>query len=161
MTKRNIVHCSVADLVAVLRDVNSPQFSAGVFDTPVDMNNYDEFYLEINGVKKRNPNAKANPFQNDGIRCVAKKFKLVTGFDYDDSVENRLINEGKSPNFKKGTVWYDCISKGLAVHKKDNSKYYFRYQYLPNSIIDADYYHQGSPIFRTMFEQYLCKSRFE
>jgi hypothetical protein len=155
MEKKNIVTCTPNEFVKVLSGLVTPQFAAGIFDTPVDMDKYDEFHIIVDGKKKKNPNAVLNPYYSDGVRCVSKKYKLVTGFNYGKCVNNRLVDEGKDPNFVSGTTWYTLVNPFLAVHKNDPTKFYFRYQYLPNSIIDADYYFQGNGIQRMMFTQYL------
>jgi hypothetical protein len=153
--KRNIVHCTPAQFVDVLRNLDSPQFAAGIFDTPVDFNKYADYYLEVDGKKKKNPNAILNPFFDDGVRCVTKKFKLVTGFDYETSIVTEAKKEGVPLTWERGDIWYNLISKTLAVHKNDPTKFYFRYQYLDNSIITADYYFKGNTIDRTIFKQFL------
>lgn len=152
--KRNYLYVTTAQLVDVLRGVDSPQFCAGIFDTAVRMSKYDAYTIVIDGKKKRNPDAILNPYKEDGIRCVSKKFKLVTGFKYAYNVQKRREEEGLAPEFQQGDVWYNLVTKSLAVHKDDATKFYFRYQYLPKSIISADYYFKGDGIERMMFEKF-------
>lgn len=154
--KRNIVECTPEEFVEIARGFETPGFAAGIFDTKVELNKFDAFNIvDENGVTKRNKNAVRNPYYDDGIRCVSKKFKLVTGFNYAKVINQRLVEEEKDPNFVPKDNWYTCVNPFLAVNKKDDKKFYFRYFYLPNSIIDMDYYFQGNDIDRMVFNQYV------
>lgn len=154
--KKNIVHCTPAQFVDVLRGLPTrSHFVAGIFDTPVDFNKYKDYYLEVNGKKKKNPDAILNPFYEDGVRCLSKKFKLITGFDYATSIENEAKKEGVPMTWVRGDVWYNLVNQFLVVSKSEPEKFYFRYQYLDNSIISADYYFKGNEIDRTIFKQFV------
>lgn len=166
---KNIVHCTPDEFVEVLKTKDTAKLVAGIFDTPVDFNKYDKLYLEVDGKRKKNPDAVLNPFFEEGVRCVSKKFKLVTGFHYEESLRKQWEAENAAENalrrsqglpekvmtWNRGETWYNLVTKTLAVHKNDPTKFYFRYQYLDDSIIYADYYFQGNDIDRTIFKQFL------
>ena len=125
------------ELVEILRGVEFPTMTSIVSNTELDL-------------YKRN-----NPYF--GVRKFSQKYKLLTGFDYDKSVDRRQKNEGvdqidTDPNGHG--VWFDIVSKGLVTDKKTHSKYYFRYQYQDDSTIKSDYVFNGDPIERVMFTQF-------
>jgi hypothetical protein len=138
------------------------------------MNQYLDYWIIGEGGKKtKNPNPTINPFLEGGIFNLSKKFKIITGFDYVNSVNNRLKKEGKESNFVGGfqpkvtetgevvpserEVWFDMISKGLVTDKKTRTKFYLRYQFLKDSVISNEYLYNGNPILKQLFESYLTK----
>jgi hypothetical protein len=168
----------------ILSNVNNPDMISFVSMTPEKMNQYLDYWLvDENGKKKKNPNPTPNPYFESGIVNHSKKYKIITGFDYENSVNNRLKREGKEPDFvggykpelmwnedgtpmldengvqktKQREVWFDMISKGLVTDKKTRSKFYLRYQYLKDSIISTEYLFNGDPIMKQLFESYLTK----
>jgi len=154
---------SVTELVTLLSNVNTPQFVGGIFDVPEDMNKFlDYWIINEEGKKKKNPNPTPNPYYESGIRKVSKKFKLVTGFDYEKSVNNRLEKEGKEGNFESKENWFDVVSKGLVVNKNNPDKFYFRYQYQTDSTTESVSYFEGNPIDKHVYQSFLKeKSNYE
>lgn len=146
-----------SELINILMDVNSSTFIGLTSLTDVQMDKYLDYWLvdETTGKKKKNPNPIANPFFDAGIKCLAKKYKIITGFDYESSVNNRLEKEGKESNFESSGNWFENLSKGLVIDKKTQSKFYLRYQYLADSITDIEYLQDGNSIDKKMFEAYL------
>ena len=134
------------ELVNLLRGVETPQFVSMVTLTDVDMNKYKDFKKE----GKTNP----NPYFGQ-VKNLSRKYKIITGFDYERSVNNRLEREGKETNFEGQGNWFDVISKGLVQNKKDLSKYYFRYQYQKDSTTEQEYLFNGNPIEKQLFESYM------
>lgn len=162
------------ELVNILSGVNNPDMISFVSMTPEKMNQYLDYWLiGENGKKSKNPNPTKNPFFEDSIYNLSRKYKIVTGFDYEKSINRRLEKEGKEPNFvggykptideetgevKQREVWFDMISKGLVTDKKTHSKFYLRYQYQNDSIIgQSEYIFNGNPIMKEIFESFLTK----
>jgi hypothetical protein len=145
----------------ILSNVNNPDMISFESKTPEKMNQYLDYWLiGENGKKTKNPNPTPNPFFESGIINHSKKFKIITGFDYENSVNSRLKREGKEQNFVSGEgreVWFDMISKGLVTDKKTHQKFYLRYQFLKDSIISTEYLYNGNPILKQLFESYLTK----
>jgi len=151
-----------SNLRTILGGVNNPDMISFVSRTPEKMNQYLDYWLiGENGKKTKNPNPTPNPFFEVGVYNLSRKYKIITGFDYENSVNNRLKKEGKEQTFVSGEgreVWFDIISKGLVTDKKTRSKYYLRYQYLKNSTIGKpEYFHNENPIEKQMFESFLTK----
>ena len=113
--QKNPINITRNELVQILRNVNTPMFISFISKTPVVMNQYD------------------NPYFEQGIQNLSRKFKIVTGFDYQNSVNGRRENEGKETDFVQKDNWFEVISKSLVVNKNDNTKYYIRYQYQNDS----------------------------
>lgn len=145
----------------ILSNVNHPDMISFISNVPVKMNQYLDYWLIGEGGKKtKNPNPTVNPYIESGITNLSKKFKIITGFDYENSVNNRLKKEGKEQNFVSGEgrePWFEMISKGLVTDKKTHSKFYLRYQYLKDSIITTEYLHNGNPIMKELFESYMTQ----
>ena len=156
----------------ILSEVNHPDIISFVSDTPQKMNQYLDYWLiDENGKKRKNPNPTSNPYLESGVTMFSRKYKIVTGFDYENSINERLKKEGKEPNFVGGfeqkydedgnelpkrEVWFDVISKGLVTDKRTRSKFYLRYQYQKDSIIGSpEYLFNGNPIEKQLFESYL------
>jgi len=151
-----------SNLRSILSEVNNPDFISFVSRTPEKMNGFLDYWLVgENGKKTKNPNPTPNPFFTDGIFNLSRKYKIVTGFDYEKSINRRLEKEGKESNFVSGEgreVWFDVISKGLVTDKKTRSKFYLRYQFLKDSTIGKpEYLYNGNPIEKQMFESFLTK----
>ena len=103
-----------------------------------------------------------NPYFEQGIQNLSRKFKIVTGFDYQNSVNGRRENEGKETDFVQKDNWFEVISKSLVVNKNDNTKYYIRYQYQNDSILEQEYIFDGNLIEKQLFESYLReRSKYE
>ena len=175
-----------SELRTILEGVNNPDMISFVSRTPEKMNGFLDYWLiGENGKKTKNPNPTPNPYLEDGIYNLSRKYKIITGFDYEKSINRRLEKEGKEPNFEGGyktmvekeisvtdengftktevvevprEVWFDVISKGLVTDKKTRSKFYLRYQFLKDSTIGKpEYFHNGNPIEKMMFESFLTK----
>jgi hypothetical protein len=151
----------------ILENVNNPDMISFTSRTPVDMNQYLDYWItDENGKKHKNPNPTPNPFFETGIQNLSTKFKIITGFDYVKSVNRRLEKEGKEGNFVGGfkneerETWFDVISKGLVTDKKTHTKYYLRYQYCKDSVIGKpEYSFNGDPIEKRLFESYMKQSK--
>jgi hypothetical protein len=158
----------------ILSNVNFPDMISFISKVPVKMNQYLDYWItDENGKKSKNPNPTVNPFLESGIINHSKKFKIITGFDYVNSVNNRLKKEGKEQNFVGGfqptvnengevvpserEVWFEMISKGLVTDRKTHSKFYLRYQFLKDSVTDSEYLYNGNPILKQLFESYMTK----
>lgn len=161
-------------LINILSGVNNPDMISFISKVPVKMNQYLDYWLVgENGKKSKNPNPTVNPFFESGIYDLSRKYKIVTGFDYEKSINRRLEKEGKEGNFEGGykptidevtgevkqrEVWFDMISKGLVTDKKTRSKFYLRYQYMKDSTIgQPEYLHNGNPIMKEIFESFMTK----
>jgi hypothetical protein len=147
----------------ILSNVDNPTMTSFRSKVPVQMNQYlDYWVIDENGKKRKNPNPTRNPFYDEGIINHSRKYKIVTGFDYEKSVNRRLDNEGKESDFESQENWFEVVSKGLVTDKKTHSKLYFRYQYQDDSIIEQEYLFQNDLIGRELFEQYQKeKSNYE
>ena len=159
---QQITQISRNEMVNVLTDVNNPQFISFVSNVPQKMNKFLDYWLiGENGKKSKNPNPTENPFMENGIIEHSKKYKIVTGFDYEDSVNGRRKREGKEEDFESGQgreVWFELISKGLVTDKKTHSKFYLRYQYCEDSKIGVpEFIHNGTVIDKEIFSQFLTK----
>lgn len=155
-----LIPISKADLVEILRTTDdSPKFCAFTSVTKRDdLSKFDKYFIEVNGAKKKNPNAIPNPFYEDGIYNFTKKVNIVTGFDYAKSIEGRMKKEGiEEPEWEGGQSWHVAINKVLSVHKSDDTKFYMRYQYLENSNQEIEYYFKGDPIAYQLFQAFVKK----
>lgn len=136
-----------------------------------DLNKYDAYFVEVEGRKKKNPNAVLNPYMDNGIYNFAQKVDIVTGFDYVSSVERRMKKAGIETAFEKGESWHYAISRALSVHKgdmifnedgdyelTDNPRFYFRYQYLESSNQLLEHYHKNDAVAYQMFQSFLKKT---
>lgn len=161
--EKQVVRVTKSELVTILSEVNNPTLVGGIFDVPEDMNKYlDYWVINDEGKRKKNPNPTPNPYFESGIRKVSRKYKLVTGFEYEDNVNKRREKEGKEPDFKSKENWFDVVSKGLVVHKSDPTKFYFRYQYQPDSTTETTSYFEGNPIDKQLYQSFLSeKSNYE
>lgn len=174
------------ELRTILSEVNNPTWIGFTSRTPEDMKKFLDYWIMVGEQKKKNPNPTPNPYFENGIWKVSKKYKINTGFDYIKSVNRRLEKEGKEPDFVGGfknqiplkdvngkvvkdeegnpimvdrEPWFDVISKGLVTDKKTHTKFYVRYQYLKDSVIGTpEYFYNGNPILKEMFESYLSQS---
>lgn len=184
-TEQTLVQVSRDEMKNILSEVNTPQFISFESKTPQSMNKFLDYWLEIEGLKKKNPNPTPNPFLESGIVNHQVKIDIVTGFDYENSVNSRREKEGKETDFEGGfktqqvvkdeegkvvkdengnvvmkdrEVWFDVISKGLVTDKKTRSKYYLRYQYTERSHTKENtFIFEGNSIEREIFEGYLIK----
>lgn len=152
------------ELKNFLQTINSSTMVSLETLTPEKMNDYLDYWLVgQDGKKKKNPNPTRNPFVG-GVFSRTRMYKIVTGFDYEESVERRRVKEGLTPEFQNEDdkeIWYNLVSKGLVVHKDDPTKFYFRYQKLNNSTIEHRYEYRGNTIERQLFESYLTKRNTE
>lgn len=147
------------ELKEILSNKNYPTFIGIVTRTPVKMNQYDNYWLTVDGKRKKNPNPTPNLFFENGIYKISKQYQIVTGFDYEKSVNRRLEKEGKDNDFKTQENWFDVISKSLVTDKKTNSKFYLRYQRQEKSTISKVYEYKGDPIEKTLFESFLVEKK--
>ena len=81
----------------ILEENNTNQFISMVSKTPQKMNNFLDYWLMIEGKKKKNPNPTPNPFIESGIYKEQYKIDVLTGFgDYENIIVNRLKKEGRT-----------------------------------------------------------------
>jgi hypothetical protein len=156
----NKVQMNVEQLKDYLSGINSPKFFGMESVVEKKMNDYLDFWLNIDGKRKKNPNPTRNPFLPDGIFSRTRSFRMVTGFDYVESVGKRREDIGLTPEFQNEDdkeIWYNHISKSLVVHKDDPTKFYMSYQRSKNSLLSQTYLYQGNVIEKTLFESYLTK----
>lgn len=143
-------------LVEILREKNTSSFSAFKSLTKrADMNKYDAYFTEVEGKKKKNPNAVLNPYKDEGIFNYAEKFRIVTGFDYRNAITDRMKKAGIVEDFESGSSWHIALSNSLSTHKDKPNEFYFKYQYTETSNTTLEYYHQNDPIAYAMFERFL------
>lgn len=145
------------EMKGILRNVNNPEMISFTSLTNVDMNQYLDYWLVgENGKKTKNPNPTRNPFFDLGIKKLQRKYKVITGFDYEKSVNRRLEKEGKEGNFESEENWFEPISKGLVTDKRTETKFYLRYQVQPDSVIgEPEYTYNGNPIMKEFFQSFL------
>lgn len=92
-----------SNLRTILEGVNNPDMISFVSKTPEKMNQYLDYWVfDGDGKKRKNPNPTPNPFYDGGVYNLSRKYMIVTGFDYEKSVNRRLVKEGKEPNFVGG-----------------------------------------------------------
>jgi len=160
-TEQTLVQISRTEMKNILSEVNTPQFISFESKTPQKMNKFLDYWLEVEGSKKKNPNPTPNPFMDNGIYNRQVKIDIVTGFDYENSVNGRREKEGKDTDFVSGEgreVWFNVISKGLVTDKRTESKFYLRYQFTDRSHMkENEYTHNDNPIEKQLFEDYLVK----
>lgn len=145
----------------ILSEVNTPQFISFKSKTPQNMNKWLDYWLMVEGSKRKNPNPTPNPYLEGGIYNTQHKIDIITGFDYEDSVNGRREREGKETDFVSGEgrePWFNVISKGLVTDKRTESKFYLRYQFTERSHMKENTYtHNDNPIEKEMFQDYLVK----
>jgi len=133
------------ELGRMLSVINSPMFVSFVSRTPVPMRKTGNPYV--------------------GVLKTSRKFKIIIGFDYENSVNGRREREGKDTDFKSGEgrePWFKVISKSLVTDKKTGEKFYIRYQYLEDSTIESEFTFNGDPIGKQLFESYMTeRSNYE
>jgi hypothetical protein len=146
-----------------LESINTPTFVSLISKVPVGMNQYLDYWIyDENGKKRKNPNPTRNPYYDEGIYNLSRKYKIVTGFDYVKSVTRRRNDEGIDEVFESKENWFNVISKGLVTDKSTGSKFYFRYQYQLDSTLEQEYLYKNDPIGRELFESYEKeKSNYE
>lgn len=94
---QSIVRISRIEMKSILEENNTNQFISFVSKTPQDMNKFLDYWLIIEGSKKKNPNPTMNPFLDGGILKEQYKIDVLTGFgDYENIIVNRLRKEGKT-----------------------------------------------------------------
>ena len=176
-----------SNLRGILEEKNNPDIISFVSKTPEKMNQYLDYWLvDENGKKRKNPNPTSNPFFENGVYNLSRKYKIITGFDYIKSVNRRLEKEDKTPDFVGGfktqivvkdengkvvfnedgtpkmkdrEVWFEIISKSLVTDKRTHSKFYLRYEYCKDSVIGiSEHLYNGNPIEKQLYESYLTKS---
>ena len=167
-----LTQVSRTEMKNILSEVNIPQFISFESKTPQKMNKWLDYWIMIEGSKKKNPNPTPNPYMESGIVNHQVKIDIQTGFDYVNSVNGRREKEGKETDFVGGytpkvdedgnditrEVWFNIISKGLVTDKRTESKFYLRYQYTERSHSkDNDYIFEGNSIDKLIFQDYLVK----
>jgi hypothetical protein len=127
------------------------------------MNQYlDYWVVDGEGKKKKNPNPTKNPYFDLGIENIKRQYKIVTGFDYENSVNNRREKEGKEKDFEAKENWMEFISNGLVTDKSTGTKFYLRYQYQKDSKLEQEFLFNGNPILKQLFESYMTqRSEYE
>lgn len=150
--EQQVSNITPTELVELLRNIETPQFVSMITMTEVKMNKCKDF---------RGGDKTPNPYYGQ-VKNLSRKYKIVTGFDYENSVNNRREKEGKDGDFVSKDNWFEVISKGLVTDKKTLSKYYFRYQRQVDSTIEQEYIFEGNPIEKQLFESYMTqKSNYE
>ena len=132
------------ELKNILSTVNTPMFISIKSNTELPMNK------------------KGNPWF--GVRKISEKYKILTGFDYDQSIDGRQEKEGvekidTNPNDRP--QWFEQISKGLVTDKKTGEKFYLRYQYMTDSTLSSKLSPEPNfknDIEKQMFESFKKKS---
>ena len=164
-TEQTLVQVSRTEMKNILSEVNTSQFISFESKTPQKMNKWLNYWLEVEGSRKKNPNPTPNPFMDFGIYNRQVKIDIVIGFDYEDSVNGRRVKEYKTPDFESGQgkePWFNLVSKSLVTDKRTESKFYLRYQFTDRSHMkENEYSHDGNPIERQMFQDYLVKKNTE
>jgi hypothetical protein len=159
--KQTLVQISRTEMKNILSEVNTSQFISFESKTPQKMNKFLDYWLEVEGSKRKNSNPTPNPFMEGGIYNRQHKIDIVTGFDYERSVNGRREKEGKESDFVSGEgkePWFNVISKGLVTDKRTESKFYLRYQFTDRSHMkENEFTHNDNPIEKQMFEDYLVK----
>jgi len=158
LTKEGFTDVRNSEVVEFLKGLNkSAQFcSFSSVTERTDMNKYDAYFVEVEGKKKKNPNAIKNPFYENGVLNYAVKNNIVVGFDYKTSVEGRMERQGiEDPNFEGGESWHRVVSKALSVHKEDETRCYLRYQYLKDSNTLLEHYHKNDKIAYELFKKFV------
>jgi hypothetical protein len=153
-----------SEMREILSRVNNPDMISFISLVPEDMKQYlDYWIIGEDGKKKKNPNPTPNPYYETGVMKLTRKYKIVTGFDYENSVNNRLKKEEKEPDFKSGKpVWFDMISKGLVTDRKTHTKYYLRYQYQNDSVISKpEFFFENDTIGKQLFESFLVQKDYD
>ena len=97
--EQTLTQVSRTEMKNILSDVNTPQFISFESKTPQKMNKWLDYWIMIEGSKKKNPNPTMNPYLESGIVNHQVKIDIVTGFDYEDSVNGRRKKEGKDEDF--------------------------------------------------------------
>ena len=160
-TEQTLVQTSRDEMKNILSEVNTPQFISFESKTPQKMNKFLDYWLIVEGSRKKNPNPTMNPFLESGIVNHQVKIDIVIGFDYENSVNGRREKEGKETDFVSGEgkeSWFNMISKSLVTDKKTESKFYLRYQFTDRSHMkDNTYIHNGNPIEKQLFQDYLVQ----
>lgn len=148
-----------SEFIEFLKGYNNCEFVSMVTVTPVEMNQYKDYWKidPLTGKKTKNPTPTPNPYYGKGIDTYSKKYKILTGFDYEKSVNGRREKEGKVGDFKSSENWMKHISKTLVTDKKTESKFYFRYQFQKDSVLEMEYWYEGNSIDKTLFESYMGK----
>jgi len=157
--QRNPINITRGELVEILRNVNSPMFISFISKTPVKMNQYLDYWVidPQTGRKMKNLHPTRNPYFDSGVLNLSRNYKIVTGFDYENSVNGRREKEGKDTNFVGKDNWFEVVSKGLVINKNDGNKFYIRYQRQPDSILEQEYIFDGNMIEKQLFESYMTK----
>ena len=152
------------DLKNYLQTINEPKWFGMETLVPKKMNDYLDYWVINNeGKKKKNPNPTPTPFKEQGIWSYTRCYKMMTGFDYVESVKRRRVNEDLTPEFQNEDdkeIWFNMVSKGLVVHKDNPNQFYFRYQRTETSVLEQEYRHgKMTPIEKHLFESFLTQSR--
>jgi hypothetical protein len=159
--KQTQVQVTREEMKNILSEVNTPQFISMVTNVPQKMNKWLDYWLEVEGSRKKNPNPTPNPYTDGSIIQHMKKIDIVIGFDYEKSVNGRREKEGKETDFVSGEgrePWFNMISKSIVTDKRTESKFYIRYQFTDRSHSDTpEYFHNGNPIEKHLFEDFLVK----
>jgi hypothetical protein len=162
---QNIITTDItrSEMKEILSQVNNPDMISFISLVPEDMKQYlDYWIIDGEGKKKKNPNPTPNPYYEMGVMKLTRKYKIVTGFDYENAINERLKREEKNPDFvSQKPVWFDMISKGLVTDRKTRSKFYLRYQYQKDSVIsNPEYFFDNDPIGKQLFESYLSQKDY-
>jgi hypothetical protein len=140
-TKLEVSTITRDELKNILLTVNTPMFISIKSNTEVKM-------------RKKN-----NPYH--GTRRISEKYKILTGFDYDQSIDGRQEKEGVEKidtNPTDRPQWFEQLSKGLVTDKKTGEKFYLRYQYMTDSILSSKLVPEINPLDKPIFDSFVIQS---
>lgn len=149
-TTKSKVQITKNQLVDLLNGVTTPQFISLFMLTDVVMNKFLNY--------KENGRQFPNPYFNGGVKKLSKKYKIIIGFDYENSVNGRLEKEGKESDFESQKNWFEHISKCVVTDTKTGTKKYLTYQYLKDSTLTEEFHFDNDIIGKEMFKQYMKSS---
>ena len=154
--EQQIVKISENELLNLLLDFKGTSMISMLSLTDTDMNKYKDYKK----LGKQFP----NPYFEQ-IKTLSYRYKINIGFDsYEDLVNKRRENEGLETDFVQKENWFERYqdSRVVVTDKRTKSKFYLRYQFMKDSILDMKYIFEGNEIDRQLFEDYMKeKSNYE
>lgn len=149
LTDDNLITLQRGVLLNMLLNIdNRCSMISMISDTPFELNRYKDYWLFIEGGKKRkNPNPTEYP-DYEHIRKVSDKYKQIINFDYLKCVKNRMIKLGLNPeNHVPKENWFYHVNSVLVKDKKTDSKFYLCYQRCDKSTLSSVYYNDKTKQF--------------
>lgn len=134
---KEIVNVTEAELVEILKEIKGPTPATVVATTVVKMNK------------------RGNPYYNQVMKT--QESNVFINFNYANSVNKRLLKEGKEANFvPKERAWGVKVpGTPIVEHKGAN---YIEAGFLTNNKPKVSYTFEGKEISKEMFEDFLPKS---